>query len=129
MSEKSHPESSEEHSDIMRNRAEWTGLLAGPIAWLLNLITTYALVHLACLNKQVFPLRLANVFFLAATIAAGIMALRIFQKLKNEARVTDPDDIARQRFMVSLGMMNSSLFSLAIIAQALATFFINPCWN
>jgi hypothetical protein len=129
MTQKSHPESREEHSNIMRNRAEWSGILTGPIVWLVNLQTTYALVHWACLHKQMFPLRLAALFFLALTAAAGIVSLNIFQKLKDEARVTPPEDIARQRFMVILGMMSSALFALAIIAQGLATFFINPCWD
>jgi hypothetical protein len=129
MTQKSHPESREEHSDIIRNRAEWSGILTGPIVWLINLQTTYALVHWACLHKQLYPLRLAAVFFLALTLVAGFVSLNIFQKLKHEASVTPPEDIARQRFMVSLGMMSSALFSLAIIVQGLATFFINPCWD
>jgi hypothetical protein len=129
MTQESHPESREEHSQITRSRAEWAGILTGPIVWLLNLQTTYSLVHWACLNKQLYPLRLASLFFLALTAVAGIISLNIFQKLKGEARVTPPEDIARQRFMVSLGMMTSALFALAIIAQGLATFFINPCWD
>src|SRR3954462_813051 len=127
MNEGTGSESREEHSDARRNLAEWVGVFAGPIAWAIHQQLSYSLVPWVCHTGHRFVLYLTNVFFFLMAIAGGVLSWTIYEKLKREAAATPSLDIARQRFLVTLGMMTSALFASIIVAQALANFFINPC--
>lgn len=113
-------------SEARRNYAEWLGLLAGPIAWALNLQTNYILVQSATATGNVLPLYFTNLFFFAIAVSGGILSWRIAGRLKHESSDAPPKDLNRQRFLVHLGMLSSALFALIIVAQTIPVSMLNP---
>ena len=108
----------------------WAGLLVGPMAGLIQLQVNYALVLWSCSHRALWPLHLVSVLALLATLFAGLIAYRVWQRL-SVTRVSVKEDgagpIARSRLMSLVGLLISILMSLVIIAQWLAVFVYDPC--
>src|SRR4051812_42943577 len=116
--------------EIRRKGADgalWFGVLAGPVAWLLQLQASYALVLWFCAKHESLPLHLATSTFLAIAIVGGLISLGQWRS-ESVDEANGPEPIFdRPRFMALLGMMTSSLFALIIIAQWIPVFVLNPC--
>jgi hypothetical protein len=107
--------------------ALYFALLGPPIAWALGLNAQYSLVRVACASASNLPLHLVNVVTLSLALGAGVVAWR---EWRNSGRGW-PDErggtIPRSRFMAVMGLLSSALFALAILAQWVASFILNPC--
>jgi hypothetical protein len=104
---------------------EWVGVLAGPIASLLNLQVSYMLVPWACASGAHGALYLVPMGALLLTALGGSFAWRVWQRTGRDR----PGDgaAARSRLLAVLGLLTSALFALVIIAQAIPTFILSPC--
>lgn len=107
---------------------QWSGLLAGPVAWALHMQTNYALVPWACKTSGgTLLLYLVTMLALLITGIGAFCAWRGWQ----EGAGLEPDGsdalISRARFMGGLGLFISAMFSILIIAQAIPGFFLHPC--
>jgi hypothetical protein len=114
-----------------RDPSLWTAFLGAPVLWLLHLQTAYMLVQYACAHHSKMPLYLTSCLFLLLTLAGGYPAFREFRAAGGISMATgqptaDPP-LGRTRLLATVGLMSSALFYLAILAQALASFFFNPC--
>ena len=105
----------------------WTGILAGPVAWSLDLGVSYALVEWACDTGRQGVIRgitIATLALVAAGAATSWMALQ-------HARLDMPDDGGRPRqrarFMAVLGLASCTFFALAIGALAIPRWVIDAC--
>jgi hypothetical protein len=109
----------------------WFGLLAGPIAWIIHLQTSYSLVIWVCKSGHEMALHILSLCCLLLAIGGALVAWAQFNacELTPAARSRDEGLIARSRFMALMGMMNSVLFALIIIAQGIPSFIISPCVN
>lgn len=107
--------------------ALWFALLAGPLAWMLGLNAEYGLVRVACARDGMLYLHAVSVLTLALALAGGWVAWREWKRAGGEAPGEEGGTIPRARFMSALGLLASALFSLAILAQWIASFFLNPC--
>ena len=107
--------------------ALWTGILAGPVAWLLQFEIRYALVPWACATGHLFALHLVTLGGLALAAAGGFIAWREWQRCGKEWPQAKGGPPMRSRFMAVLGLLTSILFLLAILAQAIPSFILNPC--
>jgi hypothetical protein len=105
----------------------WTGMLAAPFAFLLNLQISYMLVPWVCVTGQLFWLHLAGALTLLLALAGGFLAWRNWKKSGQEWRSHERSVESRSRFMAILGLMMSGLFSLIILAQWIANLIIGPC--
>ena len=78
------PSSTSDRASHERGRlaALWTGILAGPIVWLVLLEVNYVLSYVACETRQRWFLHLATVIAIALVAASGLWAWR--------ARMDDP---------------------------------------
>ncbi len=106
----------------------WFAVLAGPLAWMLGLNAEYGLVRVACAKQNMLYLHAVSVLTLLLALSGGWVAWREWRRTGRHA----PDEeaggtLARSGFMVMMGLMASALFSLAILAQWVASFFFNPC--
>jgi hypothetical protein len=104
-----------------------TGLLAGPLAWLLDLEVSYALASQACPDDHLSWLRLVPAAALAL-VAAGLVSAGVcFRRLRTHADEEGgrPDD--RAYFMAVSGLVMSALFALVILAGAIPRFLLGPC--
>ena len=93
----------------------WSGILAGPIAFAIDLELRYALVPWACKSGFRWVLTALSLPLLLLC-AAGFFLSR--------PGWTQP---ARVRFMAIGGMLLSAASFLAIIAAAIPDFFFRPC--
>ena len=109
---------------------QWTGILGPPIAWLLHFQINYALVPHVCATHNHITLHLTSIFFLAASIASGVLAWSLLrQPVAPEQAMEVETMFDRPRFMAQVGMMMSVLFTLIIISQWIACFMIDPCMD
>jgi uncharacterized membrane protein len=100
----------------------WAGLLGAPLAWALQLQITYALVERICWNGKHFILHLTT---LATLLVAVACAMVCWMYVPRHDR-TGPGE-PRIRFLSLFGLLTSALLALVIVAQGIATFFIDPC--
>jgi len=108
--------------------ALWTGVLAGPTAWLIQFQTRYSLVEWICSSRQTWASHLVWIGFLLLSLGGGLLSWRNWVRAGREW----PSDLVSaprgtESLLSVLGMMTSAMFSLVIIAQAIPTFMINPC--
>ena len=104
----------------------WTGILAGPIAWAIDLEVSYALVHWICGTQQVLVLHLVSAMALLITAAGAAISWRALQQATHAA-TTDRGERARASFMALLGLASAVLFSLAIVAGAIPSWILAAC--
>jgi hypothetical protein len=111
-----------------RCAAGWFALLAGPIAWIMHLQVVYALVPWDCLTGRHWVLHTVTAAFLLITIASAVVAIGLYRK-EGRRWPTGEDDgkLGTLRLMAAVGMMSGVLFTIAIIGQEIATFYIHPC--
>jgi hypothetical protein len=108
--------------------AQWAGLLAGPLAWLLQLQTAYTLVSWACAHDvQAISLHIVTVAALLLTAAGGFIAWRSWQRAGKEWPGGEGGAVSRSRFMSVLGLFTSAMFFLVILVQGSASFILHPC--
>ena len=107
--------------------ALWTGILAGPVAWLLQMQTSYALVPWACATGHVFVLHLVTLAGLLIAAAGAWLAWRDWRRFGKEWPKGKGGPQMRRRFMAVLGLLTSVMFFLVILAQGIPSFILNPC--
>jgi hypothetical protein len=109
----------------------WAGVLGAPAVWALQLNVGYALVPYVCRHyERHYLLHLASVVFILLALACGWICYREWDKVGRKwPSDTVGGAIGRVQFLATLGVLSSALFSLVIVAQALASFFIDPCWT
>ncbi|MGH2808600.1 MAG: hypothetical protein ACRDKT_15150 [Actinomycetota bacterium] len=113
----------------------WFGLLAAPLAWITVLVATYSLEEwFACapstaargeiLGIGVVPFALGlTVLFGAIALAGGVVALRCLRRIK----VTDNDISGRARWMAYAGILNTVLYTIAIVTNAAPPLILQVC--
>jgi len=116
----------------------WFGVLGAPAAWGAQLQTTYALVPWICQHRDHhYLLHLTTIVFVVIGIVCGLICWRYIHppgRVGSDAPSSPPGTGSEQGgtpgltyFLAMLGLLTSGLFSLVIIAQGVAAFFIEPC--
>src|SRR4051794_1048378 len=103
----------------------WAGLLAGPVAWVIELQAVYALAEWACKSGNMVPLHLTVLACLLVALA-GVWISLSHARPPRPAGAADGGD-ARVRLMAALGMMTGGLFALVILAHWIAVMLLGPC--
>jgi hypothetical protein len=101
-------------------RHEWFGLMAGPVAWSVQLVLVYALSSFTCDGEGLAPLHVASFVCFALAATAGVFSWRWWRSLGGFPSDHDETATGRSRMMLFLGLMTGTLFSVVIIAQWLA---------
>jgi hypothetical protein len=102
-------------------------LLAGAVAFALDLSVSYVLRLRACSLQSSFELRLVSViaFLIAASgLAGGIVQ---FLRLPHDAEEKGGDPHDRAHFESLLGLALSVSFMLGIVALAIPGWLLRPC--
>jgi hypothetical protein len=100
------------------------GVMLPPFAWFASLNANWMLVEPACARGSSWPLYAVTVATLVLAMAAGTVAGRTFRAASPAGESVTA---LRTRFLGALGVLLSALFSLAIVAQAIASVVIGPC--
>ena len=105
----------------------WFGLLAAPLAFLLNLQLSYILVRQACVSGHHGVLHLVPLGALLLAAGGGVSAWYNWRRTGQAQSSTTGGVLQRSRFMAEMGLLGSGLFILAIVAQWLPNFILNAC--
>ena len=105
----------------------WFGILAGPLAFLLNLQLSYMLVQPVCVTAHRLVLHLVPVGALLLTVSGGVSAWRNWQRTGRAESSKAAGVLPCSRFMAGVGLLTSGLFILVIVAQWLPNFILTPC--
>jgi hypothetical protein len=107
---------------------QWFGLLAGPIAWLLNLEFGFSLVHAACHGSGMAPVHLASVAALVVAALGGAAAWITWSRSGADWPDDAPGAAQRSRMMATLGLGTAAFFLVMILTQWIPAFIFQPCW-
>ena len=105
----------------------WTGVLAGPAVWFLNLEANFALAPLACGAQSKAPLHLVSIASLAIAAIAGILAASQWRQLSDHYGGGSPVTEMRLRGMAIAGITLSVLSFLVILAQSVPNVILAGC--
>jgi hypothetical protein len=107
--------------------ALWSGVLIAPMAFLSNLQVNYTLTQKLCPGGHTSLLHLMTIIFLLIAAGGGLIAWRNWGRAGLVAPDESADDLVRNRFLGSVGLMLSALSFLIILAQWIPQFIFNPC--
>jgi hypothetical protein len=105
----------------------WTSMLAGPVAFGLNLQIGYALVKWACSREQAFVLTVVAAVTFAAAIAGAALGWSCFGEVRSEADEQGGRVIDRSYFMALVAIGLNLLLALLIATSAVHQFIVSPC--
>jgi len=105
----------------------WAGLLAAPVAWAVGFQAVYALTLNSCVGASRALLLLLNVACIAVGGVALWLSLRNLRQAGGWPTSQDEATVGRSRLMAAVGVLTAGLFMLAMIAQAIAVLFLDPC--
>jgi hypothetical protein len=105
----------------------WTGILAGPLAWALDLEASYAIVKWTCSSR--------DEVILHAITPAALLMVALGAIVSSLALLHTSEDVAtdgghprqRARFMALLGLTSCALFALTIVAGAIPRWVLDAC--
>jgi hypothetical protein len=115
-----------EQKGVGNDILEWFGILAGPLVWLTQFLINYALVRWECIIHEKISLHVVSAVSLVVVLSSGVVSAIYFFKTR-EYSASSEQLPARGHFMAVLGILSASLYSFAIIAQAIPSFILDPC--
>ena len=102
------------------NWSLWFAFVAGPVAWTLHELVSYALVRPACGMGFGFMLHLVSVACLGLAGAGAYVALRAHgPRLAPAASAAD--------VLAGTGVLMNALFGFAILMETLPNVVVSPC--
>lgn len=105
----------------------WFGALGAPIAALAHLQFSFVLEHTACATRSKIGIHLITLLLLAIVVSAGIVAHREWVKLGSEDPKQYPGPLGSRRFLALLGMIDTFIFGLFILAQWFPNLVLGTC--
>ena len=105
----------------------WTGIVAGPAAWAIDLTASYALVKWSCLSQRQTLLHLLTVVALAACAGGAVVSWLALRRSDDAVATDGGDPRQRAHFMAILGLTSCALFALTIIAAAIPVWILDAC--
>ena len=107
--------------------ALWAGILAGPLAWAVDLTVSYAVVKPVCRSRLDAVLHGIPVGCLAVVLGGAAMSWLAFRQTSADAPSDGGRPRDRARFMAILGLACAALFTLQIVAGAIPGWVIDAC--
>ena len=105
----------------------WTGIVAGPIAWALDLMASYAVVKWVCHTSNYAILPIITAASLAIVIAGAAIAWKALMHTSNDVPTDGGQPHQRARFMAVLGLASCGLFALQVLAGAIPHWVLDAC--
>ena len=102
----------------------WAGLLAGPLAWVVQLQGMFMLSAWATETRHFTPLHLVSVLCMLVAVGGIALAWRSWRTVGGWPSGGDEPPVARVRYLTVVGMMGDVLFACVIVAQWLAVVIL-----
>jgi hypothetical protein len=108
--------------------AQWAGLFAGPVAWILQLQIGLILIPWVCAHDgKALSLHLVTAAALLLATVGGFISWRNWRRVGKEWPGDESSTTTRSRFMAIAGLLTSAMFFLVILIQGIASFILHPC--
>lgn len=107
--------------------ALWTGMLGGPLIWLIVLEFNYAWAPAACRTSDKSGLVIGTTLALVLSLIAALIAWRSWHAAGPVVTTAAGDPLTRGRFMALAGLGLSALMTLLILASFLPIAFLGVC--
>lgn len=105
----------------------WYGLLAGVVAWKLQLMVIYALVPFACWNGLYWLIHVATVATIALSLSGAWVGLVNWRRVGRSGDTAQGGVLGRSRFMALSGLVLGLFFAFIILGQWLPNLMLGPC--
>ena len=105
----------------------WLGILAGPVAWALDLTMSYAVVKWVCAARTTYVLPTITIFAMAIVCAGAAVSWRAFKHTASDVPTDGGQPRQRARFMAILGLILAALFALQILTTTIPQVAIDAC--
>ena len=116
--------------DVWRELALWTGVITGPLVFLMVLEVNYVLTYVACETRQTWFMHVAIAVGVAVVGASGWLAWR-HGPAQSDRRPTPPTTPetteTRARWMSIAGVVTAAWFTLAILSFEIPVIVLGPC--
>jgi hypothetical protein len=107
----------------------WAGVLGSPLLWALQFQVTYMLVPWTCTHRNAWLIPLIHIVSFVISVICGVLCWLHWRRLGSTMPESQEEElIARTKFLAVLGLMTAALFSLLILAHAVPSFYLDPCW-
>jgi hypothetical protein len=107
--------------------SQWSGILGGPVVWLIFLQVNYMLAPSACLSQNKTMLGMVTLIALFGTLASAFTGWRGWHQTGATGDTEEGGAIGRSRFMALSGIGLSALFALVVLASAIPIIFLGAC--
>lgn len=114
-------------SEQVGEAALWWGALAGPIAWSLHLLVSYALVQPACSRGLEVVLWVVSAVTLCLAAVGGVVAWRSWSTIGGGNDFSLRAVSGRRAFMAAFGVIACVLFAAGIILASVPLLFLGAC--
>jgi hypothetical protein len=108
-------------------RALWWSIFAGPVAFALDEVLSYAIVQHTCSTGYHWLLHFYTVLAIVLALSGFFAARWCYQRLPRNASTTGVMVESRSRFMAIYGMAASIAFIVVIIALSIPKWAMSPC--
>jgi hypothetical protein len=105
----------------------WSGILAGPMAWAIDLTASYALVKWVCATRDYAVLHAITIGALAIVAVGAAISWLALQESRAAVPTDGGEPRQRAHFMAVLGLTVSALFALQIVAGAIPRWILDAC--
>jgi hypothetical protein len=105
----------------------WAGLLAGPVAWALDLTVSYSLVKWTCGSQHTMVLHLITIVTLAIVGGGALASAAALAHAPADAPLDGSAPPDRGRFMAVLGLVMCALFATTIVANTIPRLVLDAC--
>jgi dolichyl-phosphate-mannose--protein O-mannosyl transferase len=105
----------------------WAGILAGPVAWALDLSLSYALVKWTCASRQPMLMHALPAAALAMVATGAVLSFIALRRTSGDTPTDGGHPVARARFMAILGLTVCALFALTIVAGTIPWWVLDAC--
>jgi hypothetical protein len=105
----------------------WITILAGPVAFVVDMQSRFALVQWACFHHREWVLSVISVTAFVAALSAAVLAWVTFTRLHHHDALKHVAPLQRARFMAISGFILAAIFALSIVANGVPHLFLRAC--
>lgn len=122
-------------AETISSAALWFGILAGPLAWAVQLLLVFGLPEaVVCApgsgpGTKLFNVEIQTIIQIINGVATGITAIALLVAYRQYRRlvVRDRTEAQRARWMAIAGMFTSVLFLIITATKFASPVFLGPC--
>jgi hypothetical protein len=106
---------------------QWIGLFLAPAVFFIHLQLAYVLIPWVCATGLRTWIHVAAVTAVLLAVAGAWAAWRVHARAEGTAADDDAGAVPRTRFLAVVGLCDSVVFVLLLVAQLIAGVVVTPC--